>query len=54
MHRKAPLAGPFLYAFGEQSASLRIDLALAYGVFDRLSRASDLGRVISPGNGGAR
>jgi beta-lactamase class A len=26
----------------------------AYGVFDRLSRASDLGRVISPGNGGAR
>jgi len=27
---------------------------LAYGVFDRLSRASDLGRVISPGNGGAR
>jgi beta-lactamase class A len=27
---------------------------LAFGVFDRLSRASDLGRVISPGNGGAR
>jgi beta-lactamase class A len=27
---------------------------LAYGVFDRLSRASDLGRVISPSNGGAR
>jgi beta-lactamase class A len=27
---------------------------LAYGVFDRVSRASDLGRVISPGNGGAR
>ena len=27
---------------------------LAYGVFDRLSRASDLGRVVSPGNGGAR
>jgi beta-lactamase class A len=25
--------------------------SLAYGVFDRLSRASDLGRVISPGNG---
>jgi beta-lactamase class A len=28
--------------------------SLAYGVFDRLSRASDLGRVISPGNGGVR
>jgi len=28
--------------------------SLAYGVFDRLGRASDLGRVISPGNGGAR
>jgi beta-lactamase class A len=28
--------------------------SVAYGVFDRLSRASDLGRVISPGNGGAR
>jgi beta-lactamase class A len=28
--------------------------SLAYGVFDRFSRASDLGRVISPGNGGAR
>jgi len=28
--------------------------SLAYGVFDRVSRASDLGRVISPGNGGAR
>jgi beta-lactamase class A len=28
--------------------------SIAYGVFDRLSRASDLGRVISPGNGGAR
>jgi beta-lactamase class A len=27
---------------------------LAYNLFDRLSRASDLGRVISPGNGGAR
>jgi beta-lactamase class A len=27
---------------------------LAYDFFDRLSRASDLGRVISPGNGGAR
>jgi beta-lactamase class A len=27
---------------------------LAFDVFDRLSRASDLGRVISPGNGGAR
>jgi beta-lactamase class A len=27
---------------------------LAYGVFDRLSRASELGRVISPGNGSAR
>ena len=27
---------------------------LAYGVFDRLSRASELGRVISPGNGGVR
>lgn len=28
--------------------------SLAYGLFDRFSRASDLGRVISPGNGGAR
>jgi beta-lactamase class A len=28
--------------------------SLAYGVIDRLSRASDLGRVISPSNGGAR
>jgi len=28
--------------------------SLAYGMFDRLSRASDLGRVISPGNGGVR
>jgi beta-lactamase class A len=27
---------------------------LAYDLFDRLSRASDLGRVISPGNGGVR
>ncbi|HEY0746408.1 MAG TPA: serine hydrolase [Steroidobacteraceae bacterium] len=27
---------------------------LAYDLFDRLSRASDLGRVISPGNSGAR
>jgi beta-lactamase class A len=27
---------------------------LAFELFDRLSRASDLGRVISPGNGGAR
>lgn len=27
---------------------------LAYGLFDRVSRASDLGRVISPSNGGAR
>jgi beta-lactamase class A len=27
---------------------------LAYGVFDRVSRASDLGRVISPGNGSVR
>jgi beta-lactamase class A len=27
---------------------------LAYSLFDRMSRASDLGRVISPGNGGAR
>ena len=27
---------------------------LAFDLFDRLSRASDLGRVISPGNGGAR
>jgi len=27
---------------------------LAYGVFDRVSRASDLGRVISPSNGSAR
>jgi beta-lactamase class A len=28
--------------------------SVAYGVFDRLGRASDLGRVISPGNGAAR
>jgi beta-lactamase class A len=28
--------------------------SLAYGVFDRLSRASELGRVISPGNGSTR
>lgn len=28
--------------------------SLAYAVFDRFSRASDLGRVISPGNGSAR
>ena len=28
--------------------------SLAYDVFDRFSRASDLGRVISPGNGGVR
>lgn len=28
--------------------------SLAYGVFDRFSRASDLGRVISPGNGVSR
>jgi beta-lactamase class A len=28
--------------------------SLAFGVFDRLARASDLGRVVSPGNGGAR
>jgi beta-lactamase class A len=27
---------------------------LTFGLFDRLSRASELGRVISPGNGGAR
>jgi beta-lactamase class A len=27
---------------------------LAFDVFDRISRASDLGRVISPGNGGVR
>jgi beta-lactamase class A len=27
---------------------------LTFDLFDRLSRASDLGRVISPGNGGAR
>ena len=27
---------------------------IAYDLFDRLSRASELGRVISPGNGGAR
>lgn len=27
---------------------------LAYDLFDRFGRASDLGRVISPGNGGAR
>jgi len=27
---------------------------LAYDLFDRVSRASDLGRVISPSNGGAR
>jgi beta-lactamase class A len=28
--------------------------SLAYGVFDRFARASDLGRVISPGNGSTR
>jgi beta-lactamase class A len=28
--------------------------SLVFGVFDRLSRASDLGRVISPGNGTTR
>jgi beta-lactamase class A len=28
--------------------------AASYGMFDRLARASDLGRVISPGNGGPR
>jgi len=28
--------------------------SLAYQVFDRFARASDLGRVISPGNGGTR
>ena len=28
--------------------------SLVYDVLDRISRASDLGRVISPGNGGAR
>ncbi len=28
--------------------------SLTYGVLDRFSRASDLGRVISPGNGGVR
>jgi hypothetical protein len=27
---------------------------LTFGLIDRLSRASELGRVISPGNGGAR
>jgi beta-lactamase class A len=37
---------------GEEAIS-RIS-RLAYDLFDRLSRASDLGRVISPGNGGAR
>ncbi len=37
---------------GEQAIS-KIS-RLAYGDFDRLSRASELGRVISPGNGGAR
>src|SRR5580698_10666540 len=37
---------------GEETIS-RISRS-AYGVFDRLSRASDLGRVVSPGNGGAR
>lgn len=37
---------------GEEAIS-RIS-RLAYDLFDRLSRASSLGRVISPGNGGAR
>ncbi len=37
---------------GEEAIS-RIS-RLAYDLFDRLSRASNLGRVISPGNGGAR
>jgi beta-lactamase class A len=37
---------------GEEAIS-RIS-RLTYDLFDRLSRASDLGRVISPGNGGAR
>jgi beta-lactamase class A len=37
---------------GEEAIS-RIS-RLAYDLFDRLSRASDLGRVISPGNGGVR
>ena len=37
---------------GEQAIT-RIS-RLAFDLFDRLSRASDLGRVISPGNGGAR
>jgi hypothetical protein len=27
---------------------------LAYDLYDRLGRASELGRVISPGNGGVR
>ena len=37
---------------GEEAIS-RISAA-AYDLFDRLDRASDLGRVISPGNGGVR
>jgi beta-lactamase class A len=37
---------------GEETIS-RISRS-AYDLFDRLSRASELGRVISPGNGGAR
>jgi beta-lactamase class A len=37
---------------GEEAIS-RIS-RLTYDLFDRLSRASELGRVISPGNGGAR
>jgi beta-lactamase class A len=37
---------------GEETIS-RIS-RLSYDLFDRLSRASDLGRVISPGNGGVR
>jgi beta-lactamase class A len=36
-----------------EEAITRISSA-AYGVFDRFSRASDLGRVISPGNGSTR
>lgn len=36
-----------------EAAIARIS-SLAYGVFERFSRASDLGRVISPGNGGVR
>jgi beta-lactamase class A len=36
-----------------EEAITRISRAV-YDLFDRFSRASDLGRVISPGNGGAR